>query len=266
MYSLTTTAVLVLGLFGHLTAGFESTSHLGHRRSDASYTLGRRGDESCTPNETKGTGEAYGGSSGALFTYYWTAIPEDNTGGDEVELKDCEGKTLAKVSKNYAKVIQMEGAGLLPNGQWLGLNDHDKYEYGCYDEIDAPIGSTGKTLQLFTSVASNTLDKGTILYVEELDGVELPGGDTHNGCVSVDDDGWSKGDEAWLDWYVGSKANYQTLNKNIGKEKVTATISNESSCKILEYKSNLEFDSELPNLFADLLSEPTTTTEEQETE
>ncbi|KAJ1980773.1 hypothetical protein H4R35_000995, partial [Dimargaris xerosporica] len=119
--------------------------------------------------------------------------------------------------------------------------------YGCYDKIDAPIGSEGKILELFTSVASNSLDKGTILYLADLDGVELPGGDTHNGCVSVDDDGWSKGDEAWIDWYVGSEANYRTLNEKIGKDKVDAKITDASSCEILQYKSNLSFGSKPSN-------------------
>ncbi|KAJ1980772.1 hypothetical protein H4R35_000994 [Dimargaris xerosporica] len=224
-----------------MTVGLDSTEHLTHRHSGASYTLNRRGDESTETSKNKPTGKDYGGSSGALLTYYWAATPEDDDGGEQVTLKDCNGKTLAKVSKSYAKVVQMEGAGLLPNGQWLGLNDHDQYEYGCYDKIDAPIGSEGKILELFTSVASNSLDKGTILYLADLDGVELPGGDTHNGCVSVDDDGWSKGDEAWIDWYVGSEANYRTLNEKIGKDKVDAKITDASSCEILQYKSNLSF-------------------------
>ncbi|KAJ1973252.1 hypothetical protein H4R34_005141, partial [Dimargaris verticillata] len=127
-------------------------------------------------------GDTYGGSDGALFTYYWTATPADDSGGNTVELKDCTGKVLAKVSSSYAEVIHMEGAGLLPSGQWINLNDADKGQYGCYDKVSAPTGATGKQLKLFTSASSNTLTKGTIVHVAELKGVELPGGDTHNGC------------------------------------------------------------------------------------
>ncbi|KAJ1968680.1 hypothetical protein H4R35_006359 [Dimargaris xerosporica] len=175
-----------------------------------------------------------------LFTYYWTATPADDEGDGTVKLKDCNGKTLATVSESYAKVIHMEGAGLLPNGQWLNLNDANEGEYGCYDKVTAPTRTSGKQLKLFSSVASNTLKQGTIVHVAELEGVDLPGGDTHNGCVKVDDSRWREGDDAWLDWYVGSESNYKALDKVINKSKVTATISDKESCPILSYKSNLK--------------------------
>jgi hypothetical protein len=53
------------------------------------------------------------------------------------------------------------------------------------------LGSGSQNLVPFISVAANDLPLGQKLYIPELDGVNLGGGMTHNGCVRVDDDGWS---------------------------------------------------------------------------
>jgi len=53
---------------------------------------------------------------------------------------------------------------------------------------------------------------GTMLYVKELDNLAIPGTNMkHNGCVRVDDNGWSF-NGCQLDWFVATYNNYKTLS------------------------------------------------------
>lgn len=66
----------------------------------------------------------------------------------------------------------------------------------------------------WVSVASNDIKKGTKLYVKDLDGVKLPDGKTHNGCVRVDDEGWSF-DGCQLDFFVLQYTAYKDLDNKL---------------------------------------------------
>lgn len=127
----------------------------------------------------------------------------------------------------------MEGTGLLKNGVMVNLDDGDNSfmkvnrkqdPYGLGSEDD-------NALTPWVSVASNDLKHGTKLYIKELDGVKLPQGKTHNGCVRVDDKGWSFGG-CQLDFFVLQFTSYQKL-QDLVPERVTVT--EKSDCKILSY-------------------------------
>lgn len=82
----------------------------------------------------------------------------------------------------------------------------------------------------WVSVASNDLKRGTRLYVKELDQIRLPDGQVHNGCVRVDDDGWSFG-KCQLDFFILQFSAFQMLSKQL-PEHVTAV---EQNCQVLDY-------------------------------
>ncbi|KAK4510542.1 ethionine resistance protein [Mucor velutinosus] len=179
----------------------------------------------------------------ATFTQYW--IPKEGdkdmlndgkivtlTGPKNKALKSDSGSTIAKVSKTTYDKFQMEGTGLLKNGVMVNLGDSDK-TFQKVDRSEAPYGLGSDDnihLSPWVSVASNDLKIGTKLYVKELDGVKLPDGKTHNGCVRVDDEGWSF-HGCQLDFFVLQFTAYEKL-ENILPEKVTVSA---QDCKILDY-------------------------------
>jgi hypothetical protein len=126
----------------------------------------------------------------------------------------------------------MEGTGLLKSGTMVNL-DSGKDTFLKVDRKESPYGlgsDDDNHLVPWVSVASNDLKQGTTLYIKQLDGVTLPDGKKHNGCVRVDDEGWSFG-SCQLDFFVLQFSAYQKL-ENLLPEKVTVT---EKSCTIQNY-------------------------------
>lgn len=84
----------------------------------------------------------------------------------------------------------MEGTGLLKSGVLVNVGssntvfeviDRKKHPFG--------LGNNDNDIYPFISLASNDLPQGTRLYIKVLDGLKLPTGQVHNGCVRVDDTG-----------------------------------------------------------------------------
>ncbi|KAI7900412.1 uncharacterized protein BX663DRAFT_419062, partial [Cokeromyces recurvatus] len=178
----------------------------------------------------------------ARITQYW--IPKEGdkdmtnngkrvtlNGPKTKSLKDEDGKTIAKVSKSTYEKFQMEGTGLLKSGVMVNL-DGDMDEFMKIDRSKTPygLGSNSNGLTPWVSVATNDIKKGTTLYVKELDGLKLPDGKTHNGCVRVDDEGWSL-NGCQLDFFVLQYSAYRNLVDKI-PSKVTVT---EKKCTIKNY-------------------------------
>ncbi|RUP44349.1 hypothetical protein BC936DRAFT_149591 [Jimgerdemannia flammicorona] len=126
---------------------------------------------------------------------------EDNAGrslsltGNKTEaMKSPDGTIIAMVSKSTFDKCQMEGTCLLADGTLANLANSKDY-FKVVDRKAMPMGEGSKQnpLRLFTSVASNDLPYGTTIVVSELKNRRLPNGKIHNGCVRVEDGGWSFG-------------------------------------------------------------------------
>ncbi|KAI8391236.1 uncharacterized protein BYT42DRAFT_556134 [Radiomyces spectabilis] len=163
----------------------------------------------------------------ATLTQYW--IPKEGdkdmtnngkivtlSGSKTKKLKTKHGDTIAKVSKTTYEKFQMEGTGLLKNGIMVNLDSGDD-TFMKVDRKKAPYGfgsEENNPLVPWVSVASNDLKPGTKLYIKELDGVKLPDGKKHNGCVRVDDEGWSFG-KCQLDFFVLQYSAYSILDDKL---------------------------------------------------
>jgi hypothetical protein len=126
----------------------------------------------------------------------------------------------------------MEGTCLLTDGTMINL-DQGQNTFLVVNTKQHPygLGSTDSiSLHPWTSVAANDIKKGTTLYIKEIDGIKLPNGMTHNGCVRVDDESWSF-NGCQLDWFVLMYETYAEIANKVG-EHVKAV---EKSCKILDY-------------------------------
>ncbi|KAI8644282.1 hypothetical protein BD408DRAFT_430697 [Parasitella parasitica] len=181
-------------------------------------------------------------SKKAEFTQYW--IPKEGdkdmtnngktvtlTGAKTRTLKDRKGRTIAKVSKITYEKFQMEGTGLLLSGTMVNLDEGNsifmklnrkKTPYG--------LGSNENSLVPWVSVAANDIKKGTTLYIKKLDGVKLPDGKVHNGCVRVDDHGWALGG-CHIDFFVLQYKAYKLFDSKL-PEHVSVV---QKPCTILNY-------------------------------
>ncbi|KAI8331338.1 hypothetical protein BC941DRAFT_438898 [Chlamydoabsidia padenii] len=179
----------------------------------------------------------------ATLTQYWIPKQGDKDmlnngkvvtlkGPKTKALKTKKGKTIAKVSKTTYEKFQMEGTGLLENGIMVNL-DSGKNTFVEVNRKKTPYGlgsDDDNALEPWVSVASNDLKIGTTLYIKELDGLKLPDGKKHNGCVRVDDEGWSF-DGCQLDFYVLQFSAYNQLDDSLPGH---VTVKKQK-CKVLSY-------------------------------
>ncbi|CEP19694.1 hypothetical protein [Parasitella parasitica] len=178
----------------------------------------------------------------AALTQYW--IPKEGdkdmtndgktvtlNGAKTKALKDHKGKIIAKVSKITYDKFQMEGTGLLLSGTMVNLGS-SKNTFMKVNRKKNPygLGSNENSLIPWVSVAANDIRKGTTLYIKKLDGVKLPDGKVHNGCVRVDDTGWSMGG-CHIDFFVLQYKAYQILDTKL-PEHVSVV---QKSCTVLNY-------------------------------
>ncbi|HUQ04001.1 MAG TPA: 3D domain-containing protein [Kofleriaceae bacterium] len=166
------------------------------------------------------------------LTYYWVASEEDYPGTASEELYDASCDVLETVTPGFADAIDLEGTGRLIDGRLLNVAGTCGCPRSpCFVEAGAMypwgIGVQNRPLVPFRSIAvdRDVIAYGTALYVPELDGELVPGdapwGDfVHDGCVLAADTGGGIVD-LHIDWFVGLRAAYRTLDLRLGLDAVT---------------------------------------------
>lgn len=188
------------------------------------------------------------GELGFLMTYYWLAMEEDfldPTSGVPagnraspvnerawVDIYGREGFFLGRVTEKFAWSLRMEGSGVMADGRVVNYWGSCKLGYGtCFQTLDPEIypfgrGAGARTLKPFKSVAVDVrvIAIGDPLYLPELDGIPLPDGSIHDGCVRADDTGGAiKGRH--LDFFVVKFANWGLVSDQLlGIGRVTPHI------------------------------------------
>jgi len=166
------------------------------------------------------------------LTYYWVAAQADHPGRPTATLYDPRCEVLAMVSEDFADAIALEGTGRLDDGRLLNYDGPCRCPSSpCFFEADArhPWGYGVQNLALapYRSVAVDTkvLSIGTPIWIAELDGVTMPGeapwgGFVHDGCVvPMDVGGGIRG--AHIDFFVGLRASYRSLDAALGLKAIT---------------------------------------------
>ena len=141
------------------------------------------------------------------------------------EIYTAEGYFLAHIPERFACSLRLEGSGLMVDGRVLNYTGSCKQGYGygtsrsatCFEQLDVremPFGRGAGTRPLipFKSVAVDTrvIQIGEPLYIPEFDGMRLPDGSTHDGCVRATDTGGGiKGRK--MDFFVVTYGNFRFL-------------------------------------------------------
>jgi 3D (Asp-Asp-Asp) domain-containing protein len=158
--------------------------------------------------------------------FYWMAREEDYDdpeeieyqNPDEVELYTPRGFYLGAVPDRFAWALRMEGSGLMSDGRVINYAGPCGFGYGtCFEELDLsrhPFGRGSKRRSLvpFKSVAIDltVVPIGEPLYIPEFDGMALPDGSIHDGCVRADDTGGGIKKQK-MDFFVVTYGNFRFL-------------------------------------------------------
>jgi hypothetical protein len=177
------------------------------------------------PDPETDTGEP-GNSLGVFeLTYYWVAYEGDFDPAPTTDVGDCGGQTIATVPTEFADALKLEGSGKLLDGRLLNIGGCGcGGGYDCFIELDPRQfpwgqGSQSNPLMPYLSIATDTavLSTGTWVYAADLDDQELPDGSTHDGCLRADDVGGGI-DGMHIDWFVGLRDNYLTLDPDVPEQ------------------------------------------------
>jgi 3D domain-containing protein len=156
-----------------------------------------------------------------------------------VELFTQDGFFFAHVPERYAWNLALEGSGMMMDGRivnytgpcrqgyvtakskdreiWFGRNRKVWMGATCFEQLDIsefPFGRGAgqRPLIPFKSVAvdPDVIQIGEPLYIPEFDGLELPDGSIHDGCVRADDTGGGI-KKRKMDFFVVSYGNFRML-------------------------------------------------------
>jgi 3D (Asp-Asp-Asp) domain-containing protein len=174
-----------------------------------------------TPDTRPGPGT----SIGTFWnTYYYLADEAGYSGADDTTLYDDSCNPIAEVPSEFADDACIEGSARLEDG--TVINYHSPCSCGpcsfCWAEMDPDthpwgMGSRGNALEPLVSWAVDTdvIERGTVVYVEAWDGVDIPqigelGGFTHDGCFRADDVGGAINGNHF-DFFAGTPQMWQAL-------------------------------------------------------
>ena len=141
-------------------------------------------------------------------------VPDDTW----VELYTPEGYFMQRVTERFAWALRLEGSGLMMDGRVVNYRGACKFGYGtCFAQLDPRThpfgrGAGGRAIVPFKSVAVDrtVIAIGEPLYIPELDGIPLPDGSIHDGCVRADDTGGGI-KKRKMDFFVMTYANFRFL-------------------------------------------------------
>lgn len=152
-------------------------------------------------------------------TYYYIEDESDFTGSATDTFYDRSCNVLAKVRPSFARLACIEGTARLKDGRTINYDTGTRCGGPCnftWSVMSSQFawgkGSRGNALEPLRSwaVDNRLIPHGTVLYVEEWDGLAIPsrgslGGYTHDGCFRADDVGGAITDQH-VDIYTGLKS------------------------------------------------------------
>src|SRR5580765_139348 len=172
---------------------------------------------------------------GFALRFYWLSLEQDyddpenvnppKNGGIRtvtkrtfVELYTQAGFFFARVPERLAWSLRLEGSGLLKDGRIINYTGKCPYGYGtCFEQLNVAEHPFGRGAGLrplipFKSVAVDPrlVPIGEPIYIPEFDGLVLPDGSIHDGCVRADDTGGGI-KKRKMDFFVVTYGNFRAL-------------------------------------------------------
>jgi hypothetical protein len=151
-------------------------------------------------------------------------VPKSGRGKEKVsetnwvDLYTPLGFFMGRFTERFAWALRLEGSALMADGRVINYAGKCDYGYGtCFEQLDIgehPFGRGAgpRPLIPFKSVAIDPrlVPIGEPLYIPEFDGLVLPDGSIHDGCVRADDTGGGI-KKRKMDFFVVTYGNFRFL-------------------------------------------------------
>jgi 3D (Asp-Asp-Asp) domain-containing protein len=175
------------------------------------------------------------------LSFYWLAYESDfTTDRYDTAVFTRQGWPIGLFPARFVAELTLEGTGVLLDGRVINYVGRCKYGTGvCFHVVDSKeypygMGVRGRPLVPYRSVAVDPkyIPIGDALYFPELDGIVLPDGTLHDGCVRADDQGGAIRKRE-IDFFVLCRDDFQQIGDEIWwKMQVTPTLE-EPRCRHL---------------------------------
>jgi 3D (Asp-Asp-Asp) domain-containing protein len=186
---------------------------------------------------------------GTFRNTYYDFPSEKDFNGDKVKLMSASCAPIAEVPHAFYDAVCVQGSGKLAAGATVSFAKRDcscalecsrTGQHICFEQLDAarfPFGrgASGVAIRPLVSVAADTkvIPLGTVIYVQEFDGMVLPG-DTapHDGCFVVEDRGGAvKGEH--IDIFTGTPDVTREVNKKLPSNQGVTVLRDVQKCQRL---------------------------------
>jgi len=158
---------------------------------------------------------------GFALRFYWLAMQDrhdDDYDDEQEDIYTEDGFYLGTFADSFVHALRLEGSGLLNDGRVINYAGRCRYGVGtCFHELDKSThpygrGAGRRPLIPFKSVAIDprVVPIGEPLYIPELDGLRMPDGSIHDGCVRADDTGGGIKKHK-MDFFVVTYGNFRYL-------------------------------------------------------
>ncbi len=151
-------------------------------------------------------------------------VPKSGRGKEKVaentwvDLYTPFGFFMGRYTERFAWALRLEGSALMTDGRVINYAGKCAFGYGtCFEQLDIsehPFGRGAgpRPLIPFKSVAIDPrlVAIGEPLYIPEFDGLVLPDGSIHDGCVRADDTGGGI-KKRKMDFFVVTYGNFRFL-------------------------------------------------------
>jgi len=179
-------------------------------------------------------------------TYY--DFPKEDAGTKDTAIFDATCKLITNVTRDFHDRVCVQGSGRLSTGETVSFAKRNcdcaetcprTSQKICFERLDparfpAGRGALGKPITPLRSVAvdSSVIPLGTILFIPEFKGLDLPGGGRHDGCFIAEDRGL-KVVGRQIDIFTGDPNVTTQVNAKVPSNKGVRVYPNDLRCRSL---------------------------------
>lgn len=206
------------------------------------------------PNEPVEELVLQGGSKGVDFrpgerfrnTYY--DFPREDAGTKDTGLYDATCKLITNVTRDFHDRVCVQGSGRLSTGETVSFAKRNcdcaetcprTSQKICFERLDPARfptgrGALGKPITPLRSIAvdSTVIPLGTVVFIPEFRGLELPTGGKHDGCFIAEDRGL-KVVGRQIDIFTGDPTITTQVNAKVPSNKGVRVYPNDARCRNL---------------------------------
>ena len=186
--------------------------------------------------------------SGERFRNTYYDFPKEDAGTKDTSIYDATCNVITKVTRDFHDRVCVQGSGRLTSGETVSFAKRNcdcaelcprTNQKICFERLDPARfptgrGALGKPITPLRSIAvdSSVIPLGTIVFIPEFKGLDVPGGGRHDGCFIAEDRGL-KVVGRQIDIFTGDPSTTTHVNAKVPSNKGVRVYPNDPRCRNL---------------------------------